>query len=740
MIIMVEIRKLIKAPRQEKMERIIDKKYSPANEKIQDINDILDNTTYYVATINNLDIPIILFDKMVQQKRPSEQIKITREKFNELKNQKYFYTETVKEEPDGKRIIGVEVILKPADVTHHHELERILKQSSKIEQIEEIKEIQIEAPKIKTQCTIKSPSPSFSSPNLNIKFDRDPSTFQIDIFSYVDRIVNNDPIIIQKNMLVEAGPGSGKTWTIEQASKIVARSHKTCCFLAFNTHITDEFRPRAPAGVDVSTLNSAGNKFVWKKMQDTRRIKTLNKHNVSKVIDYLRTKNKYSDIKYEDFNKLKAPARKLVDLYKATLLDINNATLLELIDKHNIDIDFENPSFMSDLIELCKDTIFINYNIFTNTWENFDFNDQWWLPVVYRGEKDQYGNINIKEVLDGKQYDVVFVDETQDLNKAQIELCKKMCKPNGSIICVGDRNQAIYGFRGADVNSIPNIIKELNPKIFLLPIVYRCPKEHIKLVKEFARNLPDADYTRDFKISVEQLQYATIENAGYEAIDGEIIENYKNSKILSEAKPGDLIISRINAALIKPYLELIKQSIAILPKENRPRIILLGKHFGEDLIALIDKIIIKMNKEDKDYTVNEFQTTLTYWKLEQIEKLTKKNLSTENVTDMYETLMIFTDEFEDIDTIRTTAETIFSDEDEEGKKKGAKITLGTIHKAKGGEVDTKENNLFIIRTFKGKSIFPLEFSNAKDWQKTQENNLVYVAYTRGKNKMYLVDL
>ncbi len=686
-----------------------------------------DYAAYYIVSLNLLSRPITLFDKEVKPGNPSEQIKISKEKFYELKKSKYFKKEFDKEDAEGEKIAGLHFIENELDLLKHKEIE------NKIQLIEHVKITEIESPKIKSVCSIKIPLTY-----LNIKFDRNPSTFQIDIFNYIDRISKNDSTITQKNVLVEAGPGSGKTWTIEQATKIVAQTHKSCCFLAFNTHITDEFRPRAPAGVDVSTLNSAGNKFVWKKMQTTRKIKTLNKYNVSKVIDYLHTKNKYSYLTQEEFNKLKTPAKKLVDLYKATLLDINSTTLLELIDKHNIDIDFDNPSFLSDLIELCKDTIFMNYNIFTNTWENFDFNDQWWLPVVFRGEKDQHGNIKEKDILEGKQYDIVFVDETQDLNKAQIELCKKMCKPNGSIICVGDRNQAIYGFRGADVNSIPNIIKELNPKIFLLPIVYRCPKEHIRLVKEFARNLPDADYTRDFKTSVEKLEYATTENAGYEAIDGEITENCKTSKILSEAIPGDLIISRINAALIKPYLELIKRSIT-LPEKDRPRIVLLGKNFGDDLVDLINKIIMRMDKEDKDYTIEEFELTLSSWKSEQIEKLTKKNLSIENVTDMYETLMIFIEEFEDLDVIRTTAETLFADEDEERKKKDAKITLGTIHKAKGGEVDTINNNLFIIKSFKNKSIFPLEFSSAKDWEKTQENNLVYVAYTRGKNKMYLVD-
>ena len=95
------------------MEKVIDRKIDPIKEKIKDIIDNLDNKTYYVVTINNLDIPLLLFDKMVKQKSPSEQIKITREKFNELKEKKYFYSEIEKDEPYGKRIIGIETIIKP---------------------------------------------------------------------------------------------------------------------------------------------------------------------------------------------------------------------------------------------------------------------------------------------------------------------------------------------------------------------------------------------------------------------------------------------------------------------------------------------------------------------------------------------------------------------------------------------------------------------------------------------------
>src|SRR5690606_8710435 len=47
-------------------------------------------------------------------------------------------------------------------------------------------------------------------------------------------------------------------------------------------------------------------------------------------------------------------------------------------------------------------------------------------------------------------YNVVIVDECQDMNAAQIEMALRACKKGGRIIVVGDEKQAIYGFRGAD--------------------------------------------------------------------------------------------------------------------------------------------------------------------------------------------------------------------------------------------------------------------------------------------------
>ena len=54
----------------------------------------------------------------------------------------------------------------------------------------------------------------------------------------------------------------------------------------------------------------------------------------------------------------------------------------------------------------------------------------------------------------GNKYPWVFVDEYQDTNAVQVELLKKLIHSSAATICaIGDPNQAIYGFRGADIKN-----------------------------------------------------------------------------------------------------------------------------------------------------------------------------------------------------------------------------------------------------------------------------------------------
>ncbi len=83
------------------------------------------------------------------------------------------------------------------------------------------------------------------------------------------------------------------------------------------------------------------------------------------------------------------------------------------------------------------------------------------------------------------RFDAVFVDEALDLNPVQIELVLRSVRPGGRVFAVGDRQQSLYGWRGADTMAIPNLINRLDATTLPLSISCRCPRRHVKLAGPF---------------------------------------------------------------------------------------------------------------------------------------------------------------------------------------------------------------------------------------------------------------
>ena len=92
-------------------------------------------------------------------------------------------------------------------------------------------------------------------------------------------------------------------------------------------------------------------------------------------------------------------------------------------------------------------------------------------------------NLNIfnshKDVLEKLKIKIKYflIDEYQDTNTAQYLWLKKLVKPENNICCVGDDDQSIYGWRGADVKNILNFEKDFkDAKILRLEENYRSSK------------------------------------------------------------------------------------------------------------------------------------------------------------------------------------------------------------------------------------------------------------------------
>ncbi len=80
-----------------------------------------------------------------------------------------------------------------------------------------------------------------------------------------------------------------------------------------------------------------------------------------------------------------------------------------------------------------------------------------------------------------RRFPYVFVDEYQDTNRCQYRLMKLLAGPKANICAVGDEDQSIYRWRGADITNILNFEKDFpNAAIFKLEENYRSTKNIIE--------------------------------------------------------------------------------------------------------------------------------------------------------------------------------------------------------------------------------------------------------------------
>ena len=79
------------------------------------------------------------------------------------------------------------------------------------------------------------------------------------------------------------------------------------------------------------------------------------------------------------------------------------------------------------------------------------------------------------------KFKYVLVDEYQDTNKAQFTLVTLLASKYGNITVVGDNDQGIYSFRGADITNILNFEKDFpGAKLIKLEQNYRCTGNILK--------------------------------------------------------------------------------------------------------------------------------------------------------------------------------------------------------------------------------------------------------------------
>lgn len=277
-----------------------------------------------------------------------------------------------------------------------------------------------------------------------------------------------------------------------------------------------------------------------------------------------------------------------------------------------------------------------------------------------------------------KQYDLVVVDEAQDMTKAQLEIAQGVCR--GRICIVGDPNQAIYGFRGADSESIARLQRELHATELGLSITYRCGRSIVERAQAFVPGF----------------------TAGPENPDG-VVSSLHLSKLVATAGPGDFILSRLNAPLVSLAMSLLRSG---------KRTQIAGRDIGSGLKALVRKL--------KGRSIPDMLAKIAAWEQKEVARMikAKREDRVDAIRDQAEMLISLTDGAKSVDDVIGRIEALFTDD---GLGAAGVITCSSVHRAKGLEAE----RVFVLR------------DTIRDHNQ-EERNIHYVAITRAKRELVFV--
>lgn len=223
-----------------------------------------------------------------------------------------------------------------------------------------------------------------------------------------------------------------------------------------------------------------------------------------------------------------------------------------------------------------------------------------------------------------EKFKYVLVDEYQDTNKAQFMLVSLFASRYGNITVVGDNDQGIYSFRGADISNILNFERDFpGTKIIKLEQNYRCTKSILNAANSVIKN---NEVKYDKKLWTENE-------------DGNLPKVYKSEDEYDEAR---YIVEQINHLKTEEYYKysdfailyrMNTQSRAIeeiLVREDIPYKIIGGLKFYErkeikDIIAYLRLIYNPNDNLSLIRIINEPKRGIGKTSLEQVQKLAEQN-------------------------------------------------------------------------------------------------------------------
>ena len=396
--------------------------------------------------------------------------------------------------------------------------------------------------------------------------------------------------------------------------------------------------------------------------------------------------------------------------------------------------------------------------------------------------KDYYAN----------RFKYILVDEFQDTNLVQYKIVKLLASVHGNIFVVGDEDQCIYSWRGANFQNIFNFKKDFpNVKVFKLERNYRSTKGIISIANNVIKNNKqrlDKNMWTDNEEGEKPILYNAVDERDESLFVAKTIEslskrgyNYKDIAVLmrinalsrnfEEAFLSYNIPHRIFGGVKFYERSEIKNIVAYLrlflnPKDDVSfeRIINFPKRsIGDGTIAKLREFDLNHSLLENALSDSFAQNSIIFKKFadfvkiykelsifsqKPISKFVEKVLNDFNIKSAYnlkdeedlnrlyniEQFIVSVKEFESLNpdlSLRDFLEsiTLSSENDQIGNE--GQVTIATVHAVKGLEFKV----VFVVGLEEG--VFPLSRALNSNFELEEERRLCYVALTRAMERLYL---
>lgn len=498
-----------------------------------------------------------------------------------------------------------------------------------------------------------------------------PSPQQLQIFSFVE---DNR----RGNAIIEACPGAGKTTTLVKACEKMSGE---VLFLVFNTKNAKETREKTGhmRNLWVKTFHAMGMSTLQYQFKNSDvRLREPDDKKVRKLIDQWIADNGRNDL-----TEMATSVAKIVSMAKQRGIGVcfpdNPSEWQAMIDHFDLanDLpDYAEKDYDTKIAQVVNMSRFMLRESTKQAREFgvIDFDDMVYLPLVW--------NLRLK------RFPWVLVDEAQDTNPTRREMAKRMKEPSGRLIAVGDPHQAIYGFSGADNDSLDQIRRGFDALTMPLTVTYRCPKAVVDVARRYYSSITPHD-------SSPEGCYAELP---YEALPAQLL-------------PGDAVLCRYTKYLVSTCFRLIR---------NGQPARIEGRAIGAGLVKLARKWNVKK--------LDVLETRIRSWEEREVKKAdeAKNERKVLEVQDKAETMYVLiargTEQgVKDVDGLCDLIASMF---DDNVADKTGMITLCSVHRSKGMEWQ----RVFILGLdeLMGRECY-------LPWQTVQEVNLQWVAVTRAQN-------